>query len=227
MGGITCCQPLRLIQACSASRIHWCLSWPPAVAKGTCKQGTQIASKHADTHVHTSACCCANDWQSRPHNVESLDSTAALHGCLLLSATHQAKPAAMLAASEATVDSKRHTAVANLVLLLGHAGPVYANAMPLLLHVASLAAAHGCGFSGLESALTHARLRCGYSGQTSSSSATFITNMCARQRPWCRFLLWDCLLLAKGKVPTSGSCTVQAAGVTWAVPVSRGLHSQC
>jgi hypothetical protein len=78
--------------------------------------------------------------------------------------------------------------------------------MLLLLHVAALAAGNGCGCPEVTSALTHARLRCGYSGQVSSSSATLITNMCARQRPWCRFLLWDCLLLAKGKVPTSGSC---------------------
>jgi hypothetical protein len=102
-------------------------------------------------------------------------------------------------------------------MLLDHAGAVCASliSIPLLLHVTSLAAAHGCGCCGIRPctvALTHARLRCGYSGQTSSSSATLITNMCARQRPWCTFLLWDCLLLAKGKVPTSGSCS----------PCSRG-----
>lgn len=33
-----------------------------------------------------------------------------------------------------------------------------------------------------------------------------MTNMCARQRPWCLLVLLACLLLAKGKVPTSGSC---------------------
>lgn len=75
-----------------------------------------------------------------------------------------------------------------------------------LIHACSASLIHWCLHLLPASANgTQHRLRWGYSGQVSSSSATRITNMCAKQRPWCTLLLWDCLLLANLKVPTSGS----------------------
>lgn len=203
-GGITCCHPLRLIQACRASRIHWCLSWPPAAATGTCRQREQPASKHAGRHAHIRQ----RDVSQTPGNPAQSQGTmqhGSLPACLLLPAVHQAKPVAVLAAFLASVVASRmlHSPVSSCCS--GRREQWHAAATACGIPTSSYGRRLRVPWH--KSALTHARLRCGYSGHVSSSSATLITNMCARQRPWCRFLLWDCLLLAKGKVPTSGSCS--------------------
>lgn len=57
--------------------------------------------------------------------------------------------------------------------------------------------------------LTQQRLRSEYSGHVSSSSTTRMTNMYARQRPWCTLCKCSCFALRKVKVPTIGSCRHQ------------------
>jgi hypothetical protein len=100
-----------------------------------------------------------------------------------------------------------HSSLQHLLFCLhAIALPAAAAAVLLLLqaHTRNIPAVH----QPLLPLLTQHRRRSEYSGHVSSSSATRMTNMCARQRPWCALPWCSCLLLRKLKVPT-GSCKQQ------------------